>query len=126
MDALRNVHEALVPEGELVDLHPVAPPESLVLAGGVPLGRVDERKFIVVLQETEGALDGLVGEGLFRPEEQTDLDFRERWLDAEELLEHLDEDEFVDVPRALRGRVLATEPPFEVVMRVVLRRYRAV
>ena len=122
MDALRNVYSALGPNGELVDLHPV-PPAMLVESRGEPLGRVDESAFFPVLRATEGALQGLVEAGLFELSAEREFDWLQRWDDGAELLADFEEDEFVRVPAALGKRIRSGEPPFDVRVRLVLRRF---
>jgi hypothetical protein len=123
VDALRNVHRAIVPGGILLDLHPI-PPSEQVEAGGAVLGRLDERQFFATARATEEALEEAVGDGLFEPEAELEADVLERFDTAEEMLEIVGEREGVRIPAVIRRRVLASPGPIDLRERVVLRRFR--
>jgi hypothetical protein len=108
----------------MLDLHPI-PPDQLIEAGGHPLGRIDERPFFEVARAAEGAVAMLVDERLFAEEAAREFDFLQRYERRRDLLDHLDERDDCIVPRALRRRIEQAEPPLDVRVRAVVRRYVA-
>jgi hypothetical protein len=123
VNALRNVHRAVVPGGILLDLHPI-PPSEQVEAGGSVLGRLDEREFFTIARATEEALEQAVGDGLFESEAELEADVVERFDTVEEMLEIVGEREGVRIPAAVRTRVLEARGPIDLRERIVLRRLR--
>jgi hypothetical protein len=119
--ALRNVHEALVPGGTLLDMHPI-PPSTRVESAGVSLGEFDDAEFMELVAVTEA---GLEETGLFMLETELEFDWLERYESGEELLEDVKEWEGFRVPLAVAERVRGAEPPLDIWERVVLRRFHA-
>jgi hypothetical protein len=119
--ALRNVHEALIPGGTLLDMHPI-PPSTRVERAGVSLGELEDAEFMELVAVTEA---GLEETGLFRLETELEFDWLERYESGAELLEDVKEWEGCRVPPAVAERVRAAEPPVDIWERVVLRRFRA-
>jgi hypothetical protein len=119
--ALRNVHEALVPGGTLLDMHPI-PPSTRVERDGMSLGEFDDSEFMELVAATEA---GLEEAGVFTLDAELEFDWLERYESPEELLEDVKEWEGCRVPPALAERVRAAEPPLDIWERVVLRRFHA-
>ena len=121
MNALRNLHSALVPGGTLVDVHPI-PPHEQAEAGGEVLGRIDEREFFEIVSATENELTSA---GLFELEAEVERVVFERFDTTEEFFEIVGDREGVRIPAWLARRVRAASPPIDLRERVVFRRYRA-
>ena len=124
MDALRRVHEALVPEGILLDLMPFearVPVETL----DEELGRLDAREFARDVLETEAAVLRALREGLYVLERELRFDVLEHFESAARLLEEAGGWQGTRIPRSLQVRIEQHEPPFWVRQRLVLRRLRA-
>ena len=121
MHALRKVHEALVPEGVLLDMHPI-PPSTRAEVDGRSLGAFDDVEFMDVVRATEAPL---VEGDLFALEAELEFDWLERFESAEELLEDVGLWEGCRIPETLAARIREAEPPIDIWERVVLRRYRA-
>ena len=85
MHALRRIHEALVPEGILLDMHPI-PPSTRAEVGGRSLGQFDDSEFMDTVAQTEAALEQTVTEGLFVLETELEFDWLERFDSGEELI----------------------------------------
>jgi hypothetical protein len=119
--ALRNVHEALVPGGTLLDMHPI-PPSTRVERDGISLGEFDDAEFMELVAVTEA---GLEETGLYTLEAELEFDWLERYESGEELLEDVKEWEGCRVPRDVAERIRAAEPPLDIWERVVLRRFHA-
>jgi hypothetical protein len=118
--ALRQIHQALVPEGVLLDMHPV-PPSTRAEVDGEPLGEFDDAEFMQTVATAEAVLER---SGLFVQESETPFDYRERYEDASELIADVEESwEGCRIPDALRARMLAAGGPVDVWERVVLRRF---
>jgi hypothetical protein len=119
--ALRNIHEALVPDGVLLDMHPI-PPSTRAEVGGRSLGEFDDAEFMDIVRATEAPL---VEGDLFALEAELEFDWLERFESAEELLEDVELWEGCRIPETLAAKIREAEPPIDVWERVVLRRYRA-
>jgi hypothetical protein len=112
---LRRVHEALRPEGLLLDVHPLGL-DFAIRAGRRGIGFVDTRKFAKVVEAMNDGVEQTVAEGLF--EEVTNLrrHVSERFDDAAEALEEADGWEHLRLPAAVRRRLRqAEETPVEFV-----------
>jgi hypothetical protein len=114
--ALRHVHEFLVPDGTMLDLHPIT--EGQIEAQGVAIGVVPEPEFVETdLPNVEAALERVVAEGRYA------LDVLQHFDTAEELLER--HAEHLEGEVALVERIRSATPPFVTREHVVLRRFRA-
>ena len=123
MHALRRAHQAVVPGGALLDIHPVAsrPP---VEAAGAPVGRLDDRGWSDVIEHADARLAELVAEGLLEDVRTERAEVRERFRSAEEFLEAVADWPGTRIPRRLRARVRGAEPPIDVREQVVYRLLR--
>jgi hypothetical protein len=122
--ALRKVHSALKPGGELVDVHPV-PPSTAALAGSAELGLFDDREFFEIVRSTEAGLEQLVAAGMYAFVDETEFDWLEQYDSGRELLEDVAEWDGLSVPDELRSRIEQGSPPLFIRERVVLRRYQS-
>jgi hypothetical protein len=121
--ALRHAHELLVPDGTMLDLHPVT--EGRIEAEGVAIGVVPEPEFVAMdLPNVEAALKRVVAEGRYALEAETSLDVLQHFDTAEDLLER--HAEHLEGEAELVERIRAATPPFVVREHAVLRRFRAV
>jgi hypothetical protein len=121
VNALRHVHQLLVPDGTLLDLHPVT--EQQVEADGSVVGVIREPEFVTRhLPNAEAGLEQVVGEGLYVLETEVDFDVRQHFDTTEELVEKVT-DLLADQPELAR-RIRGTSPPFVLREHVVLRRLR--
>ena len=120
MHALRRIHEVLVPEGILLDMHPV-PPSTRAEVRGESLGEFDDAEFMELVATAEAKF-----EGLFTVDAELEFDYRERHDDPAELIEMVKTDwDGCHIPAALEARILEADPPVYLWERVVLRRFRA-
>jgi SAM-dependent methyltransferase len=123
VNALRQIHQALVPGGVLLDMHPV-PPSTRAEVRGRSLGEFDDAEFMQIVADAEGVLDG---SGLFARESEVEFDYLERYDDPAQMLEDIREDwEGCRIPAELEQRILEADEPVDIWERVVLRRFRAV
>ena len=122
MHALRLLHRSLVAGGVLLDLQP-ALADSLVLAGGEPAGRLDERGFQRDLVATAAGLGSAISEGLFVLEDEVWFDIVHRFEEGAELVAEVSGWRGVSVPPELVRLVEAGRPLFEVVETCTLRRF---
>jgi hypothetical protein len=122
VNALRHVHELLVPDGTMLDLHPVT--EGRIEAQGVAIGVVPEPEFVATdLPNVEAAVERVVADRLYALEAETSLDVLQHFDTAEELLER--HAEHLQGEDALVARIRSATPPFVVREHAVLRRFRA-
>ena len=122
MHALRHVHELLVRDGTLVDMHPVTE-EQVETRRGV-IGVICEPDWVTVeLPNAEAALQTAIGEGLYELEAETHYDVLQHFDEAEELVDaHKD---LLEEQEALERAIRAAAPPLTTRMRVVFRRLRS-
>src|SRR6266536_637548 len=123
VNALRKIHEALVPEGILLDMHPI-PPSTRAEVGGRSLGEFDDSEFMDAVAQTESALNQTVTEGLFALETELEFDWLERFDSGEELIEDVESWGDVRIPKDLAARIRSAQPPVDLWERVVLRSFR--
>ena len=122
MHALRHVHRLLVPEGTLLDLHPVT--EQQAEADGRIIGVIREPVFIERdLPNAEAGLRQVIADGLYVLEAEVDFDVLQHFDTTDELLEK--EADHLATQTALAQRIRGTSPPILLREHVVLRRLRA-
>ena len=120
MHALRQIHQALVPGGVLLDMHPV-PPSTRAEVDGKSLGDFDDAEFMQTVADAEAKIEG---SGLFERMSELEFDYLERYDDPAQLLEDIEEGwEGCTVPPELAVRIRESDGPVEVWERVVLRRF---
>jgi hypothetical protein len=120
--ALRQIHQALVPRGVLLDMHPV-PPSTRAEVAGQSLGEFDDAEFMRIVANAEAEIER---SGLFERESEVEFDYLERYGDPAQLLEDIREDwDGCSVPPDLEARILQAGGPVDIWERVVLRRLRA-
>ena len=120
MHALRRIHEALVPGGVLLDMHPV-PPSTRAEVDGWSLGDFDDSEFMRIVSDAEGVLER---SGLFEWESELEFDYLERYDDPAQLLEDIEEEwDGCSVPPELEARIREADGPVDIWERVVLRRF---
>ena len=120
MHALRRIHQALVPGGVLLDMHPV-PPSTRAEVDGESLGEFDDSEFMRIVSDAEGVLDR---SGLFERESEVEFDYLDRYDDPAQLLEDIEEEwDGCSVPPKLEARIREAVGPVDLWERVVLRRF---
>jgi hypothetical protein len=120
--ALRQIHQALVPEGILLDMHPV-PPSTRAEVQGKSLGEFDDAEFMQIVANAE---DEIERSGLFTRVSEVEFDYLERYDDPAELLEDIrDGWDGCRIPAELEKRILEAGEQIDIWERVVLRRLRA-
>jgi len=118
--ALRQIHQALVPEGVLLDMHPI-PPSTRAEVRGESLGEFEDTGFMEIVSAAEATI---VDSGLFGLESELEFDYRERYEDAAELIEDVKDGwEGCAIPPELERRILSAGEPVDIWERVVLRRF---
>jgi len=118
--ALRQIHQALVPGGVLLDMHPVPPPTRAEVRGE-SLGEFDDSEFMRLVADAE---DTVERSGLFTRESELEFDYLERYDDPAQLLEDIKEGwEGCDFTPELEARILEADDQVDIWERVVLRRF---
>jgi SAM-dependent methyltransferase len=119
--ALRQIHQALVPGGVLLDMHPV-PPSTRAEVQGRSLGEFDDAEFMQIVANAEAEIER---SGLFTPVSEVEFDYLERYDDPKQLLEDIrDGWEGCRIPAELEKWILEADEPVDIWERVVLRRFR--
>ena len=120
MHALRQIHQALVPEGVLLDMHPI-PPATRAEVRGKSLGEFDDAEFMEVVASAEAKIEN---SGLFTFGSELEFDYLERYDDAAELLRDVREEwEGCTIAPDLEQRILSADAPVDIWEHVVLRRF---
>jgi hypothetical protein len=120
--ALRHVHKLLIPDGTLVDLHPVN--EERVEAAGRELGVIEEPEWLLVdLPNAERRVGDAIRDGLFALEVEAAFELIQHFDNAEELLDA--KQELLEAQPALVQRLREAAPPFVTREDFVLWRLRA-
>ena len=122
MHALRHVHGLVVPNGTLVDVHPVTDERVENEAGAI--GVIEEPEWTgIELPNAEAALRQTVREGWYALEEEREYDVLTYFDSSAQLIE--EKRDLLESQPALTARIEAATPPFVTSMHVVLRRLRA-
>jgi SAM-dependent methyltransferase len=120
--ALRQIHQALIPGGVLLDMHPV-PPATRAEVQGKSLGDFDDAEFMQIVADAEAEIER---GGLFTRQSEVEFDYLERYDDPAQLLEDITEGwEGCRIPPELEARIRETDGPIDIWEHVVLRRFRA-
>jgi hypothetical protein len=121
VNVLRNVQEAIVPGGRILDAHPLGL-DMAVRAGPRGIGFVDARKFARVIADMDEGVAQVESEGLIEHLRTLRRLVVERFDDPDEAIEEADEWVNLRLPAAVRRRLAkAEERPVEFVDTV---RYR--
>lgn len=120
MHALRQIHQALVPGGILLDMHPV-PPSTRAEVQGMSLGEFGDAEFMQLVADGEAEFER---SGLFAQQSKVEFDYLERYDDGAEMLEDIREG-WGDLPSPsdLEKRIRDADRPVDIWERVVLRRF---
>ena len=121
VNVLRNVHQAVVPGGRVLDIHPVGA-DMPIRAGPPGLGFVDAGKFAQVVAAMNDAVAEVESEGLLEHVRSIRRQVVERFEDPAEALEEAAGWSNLRLPAAVARRLReAEERPIEFVDNV---RYR--
>lgn len=122
MNALCHVHRLLVPDGTMLDLHPVT--EQQVEAEERIVGVVREPEFVDRdLPNAEAGVEHVIAESLYALEAEVDFDVLQHFDTAQDLLEK--EADHLATQQELARTIRRTPPPLYLREHVVLRRLRA-
>jgi hypothetical protein len=123
---LRNVHEAVRPDGLVLEIHPLGI-DMPVCAGRRGLGFVDVSEFAVIAEGVDAAVDGLVDDGLLDELARRERHVVERFDTGDEAVEELCRWEDLHAPEELLQQLReAEERPIELVEAVGYRLLRRV
>jgi hypothetical protein len=121
---LRNVHQAVVSRGLVLDIHPLGL-DFAVRAGSRGLGFVDARRFAGVVEAMDEAVEETISAGLFEEVRTLRRHVVERFDDAAEALEEADTWTNLRLPSAVRRRLRETQDtPVEFIDTVLYRLLR--
>ncbi len=108
VDALRRLHETLVPEGLVLDLRSV-PPSPRVESDGETLGEVDYSAWFKRAERDADALEVLVREGLLVAEHDIEHDVLVVYSSARDLFQQADGWRLKRLPNPLAKRLGALD-----------------
>jgi hypothetical protein len=126
---LRQIHEALAPNGLLLDIHPLGD-DFPVLAGERGIGFVDTSKFRLILEAMNEAVERSVADGLFEDLGSVRRHVVERYDSADEALAEAESWQNLRLPAGVKRRLQKTDAaPIEFIDTVryrLLRKRRAI
>ena len=121
MHALRHVHELLIPDGILVDLHPVT--EERVEANQRRIGVIEEPEWVaVVLPNAEARLRDAIEDGYYTLEAEIEFELLQHYGSSDELIEA--KSDRLEVQPDLVQRIRQASPPLITSEHYVGRRLR--
>jgi hypothetical protein len=123
VDVLRKLLRSLVPEGLVVDLLSVPPPER-VEVDGEPVGELDGSSFFPRALTAAAGLDALAAEGLLVPEHEERFSIFVRYPSGADLVADVAQREYTRMPAALGRRVRAIAGPCQIRDNCLVRRFR--
>src|SRR5712691_3589950 len=103
VDALRRLHETLVPEGLVLDLRSV-PPSPRVESDGETLGEIDYSAWFQRAERDADALEAFVREGLLVAEQAVEHDVLVVYPSGRDLLQQADGWRLKRLPNVLAER----------------------
>jgi hypothetical protein len=104
VNALRNIHAALVPGGLVVDTQPVSAHPPIKGSAG-ELGRLDMREWAQTVDTIDGLVAATLRDGMFALEEERDLVVTESFDDGAQLVAAVREWQGTQISAALADRV---------------------
>jgi hypothetical protein len=125
VDVLRRLLRSLIPDGLVVDLLSVPPPER-VEAGGEVIGEIDNSRFFPRALKAAAGLDELVAEGVLVHEGEEGFPIFVRYSTGAELVDDVEQREYTRMPAELGHRVRAIEGPCEIRDNCLVRRFRKI
>jgi hypothetical protein len=120
---LRHVHRLCEPGGLLLDLTCMPPAASIEVDGEV-LGRLDQRTFLANAQQTEDAVDLLIGEGLLVEEAAMRHEVLKHFDDGADVIADVDGRRVSRMPPDLRAQLAPVRAPVVERTTCLLRRLR--
>ena len=120
MDALRRLHEALTPDGKLVDTQPLSP-RPAVFAAGERLGSLDMRDWSQTIASVDAQIDRALNDGLFALRAEQRFVVTDSFDNGDECVEEVRAWDGTKMSDALAVRVRAGLPPITLEQEVRLR-----
>jgi hypothetical protein len=123
VDVLRRLLRSLVPQGLVLDLLAVPPPERVEVDGEV-VGELDGSAFFARALRAAAGLDELAAEGLLVHEHEERFSILIRFSSGAELAEDVAQEEYTSMPAGLGRRVRAIAGPCEIRTNCLVRQFR--
>jgi hypothetical protein len=125
VDVLRHLLEALDPDGLVVDLLSVPPPERVEVDGEV-VGELDGSRFFPRALAAAAGLDALAAEGVLVHEYEERFAILVRYLTGADLVDDVSQREHTRIPVDLARAVGAIEGPCAIRDNCLVRRFRKI
>jgi hypothetical protein len=120
VDALRKLHEALTPGGQLVDTQPLSPRPPVEAANGL-LGSLDMREWAETVRAVDDEIARGLGEGLFELVEERRFTVADAFDTGDECADVVGEWGGTRLSRRLDAKIRKAVPPLTVQQEVRLR-----
>ena len=124
MNALRQIHAALVPDGLLVDTQPVSPQPPIRL-DDAQLGTLDMREWAATIDAIDRQTALTVDDGLYRLEHQRALTVTDTYDDGPELIRYVHDWQGTRIPPPVALTLSDVPALVSLDQEVRLRLYRA-
>ena len=125
MHALRNIHNALAPDGLLVDTQPVSA-RAPVASDGVTLGSLDMHEWLDTIHAVDELVVKTIAGGLYELQHEQGFVVTDTYDNGPECLEIVGGWRGTRVPPVVSQRLTAATPPVTVRQEVRLRLLRRV
>ena len=120
VDALRLLHDALVPDGKVIDTQPLSPQPAVFIAGK-PVGPLDLREWVRTIAAVDAEIEQALGDGLFTLEAEERFMVTDSFDSGSECLDEVQEWAGPRVPKALEAKIRAAAAPVTLEQEVRLR-----
>jgi len=120
VDALRQLHDALVPDGKVIDTQPLSPRPAVFIAGK-RVGSLDLREWVRTIGAVDAEIERALGDRLFTLETEERIVVTDFFDSGSECLDEVQEWAGTRVPKALEAKIRATAAPVTLDQEVRLR-----
>jgi hypothetical protein len=124
VNALRQIHAALVPGGRVIDTQPVSAQPPIEAEAG-DLGTLDMREWARTIATIDGQLERAIGDGLFALEEECRFVVTDSYDDGAEFVAEVREWAGTHIEDAFAQRLAQERGPVQLHQEVRLRVLRA-
>lgn len=120
VDALRLLHDALVPDGKVVDTQPLSPRPGVFTAGR-RIGSLDMSEWLRTIASADAEIEQVLAEGVFALDAEERFFVTDSFDSGSECLDEVREWAGTKLPQELEPKIRAAAAPVTVEQEVRLR-----